>query len=237
MMESEAKVTINKDIVLDFTGLFSNQDGAEPASTGPLAPPSDAQPRTRKPMEQAGELLRSTQPERGARERSLEICRTYQENTKASNRAQTFILKGLQAGENPYKLLLAACECIGHLTGNRTFSVQASDAIETIAGRALLEPQALELELEGIQHRLAMMTRPELEREPEDSRRRIAAAIRVHQQRAGEIEKVLHNRAELEERERLVMAERAAKLERMESDPEYREQVEAAQRATLGLIS
>lgn len=100
-----------------------------------------------------------------------------------------------------------------------------------------MQPDALTIELEGIQSRLAMLTRPELEREPEDSRRRIAAAIRAHRQRAGEIEKILHDRAELEERERLVMAERAEKLERMESDPEYREQVEAAQRATLGLIS
>lgn len=40
------------------------------------------------------------------------------------------------------------------------------------------------------------------ELEPEDSRRRIAAAIRAHRQRAGEIEKVLQDRAELEERKK-----------------------------------
>lgn len=182
-------------------------------------------------------LLREQERRTAAQERALEICRTYQDNIKASGSAQTFILKGLQTGENPYKLLLAACDCIGRLTSNRAFEGQARADIEAITGKALLQPDALTIELEGIQSRLAMLTRPELEREPEDSRRRIAAAIRAHRQRAREIEKILHDRAELEERERLVMAERAAKLERMESDPEYREQVEAAQRATLGLIS
>jgi len=148
-------------------------------------------------------------------ERALQICREYQDNVKKSGSAQTFILKGLQAGENPYRLLLTACECIGHLTGNRVFAAQARKDIEIIAGRGLQEPQALELELEEIQRRLAMMTRPELESEPEDSRRRIAAAIRAHKKRAGEIEKVLRDRAEMEERERLLMAQRAAKLERI----------------------
>lgn len=182
-------------------------------------------------------LQRAQERRTEEQERALQICQTYQDNIKASGSAQTFILKGIQAGENPYKLLLAACECIGRLTSNRAFKEQASADIEAIAGKGLLQPDALEIELEGIQRRLEMMTRPELEAEPEDSRRRIDAAIRAHRQRAGEIEKVLHDRADLEERERRVMAERAAKLERMESDPEYREQVEAAQRATLGLIS
>lgn len=182
-------------------------------------------------------LQREQERRTAAQERALEICREYQDNIKASGSAQTLILKGLQAGENPYKLLLAACDCIGRLTSNRAFKEQARGDIEAIAGKGLLQPDALEIELEGIQSRLAMLTRPELERDPEDSRRRIAAAIRAHRQRAGEIEKLLHDRAELEERERLVMAEGAAKLERMANDPEYREQVEAVRRATLGLIS
>lgn len=196
-MESEAMVTINKDIVLDFTGLFSAQEGAEQTSTSPLGPP----------VEQAKGLLRGTTQKRDARERSLEICRTYQENTKASSSAQTFILKGIQAGENPYRLLLAACECIGRLTSNMAFKEQVRADIEAIAGRGLLQPDALTIELDGIQRRLAMLTRPELEREPEDACRRIAAAIRAHRQRAGEIEKVIQACAEQEERKRLVVVE------------------------------
>lgn len=203
-------------------------EGAETAQDAAQEPVRDKPPAT---------LQREQERRTAEQERALQICREYQDNIKKSGSAQTFILKGIQAGENPYKLLLAACECIGRLTSNRAFKEQASADIEAIAGKGLLQPDALTIELEGIQSRLAMLTRPELEREPEDSRRRIAAAIRTHRQRAGEIEKALQDRAELEERERLVMAERAAKLERMESDPEYREQVEAAQRATLGLIS
>lgn len=218
---------------LDFTGLDSlasrkPQEGAETAQDAAQEPVRDKPPAT---------LQREQERRTAEQERALQICREYQDNIKKSGSAQTFILKGLQSGANPYKLLLAACECIGRLTSNRAFKEQASADIEAIAGKGLLQPDALTIELEGIQSRLAMLTRPELEREPEDSRRRIAAAIRAHRQRAGEIEKILHDRAELEERERLVMAERAAKLERMESDPEYREQVEAAQRATLGIIS
>lgn len=203
-------------------------EGAETAQDAAQEPVRDKPPAT---------LQREQERRTAEQERALQICREYQDNIKKSGSAQTFILKGIQTGENPYKLLLDACECIGRLTSNRAFKEQASADIEAIAGKGLLQPEALEIELEGIQSRLAMLTRPELEREPEDSRRRIAAAIRAHRQRAGEIEKILHDRAELEERERLVMAERAAKLERMANDPEYREQVEAAQRATLGLIS
>lgn len=203
-------------------------EGAETAQDAAQEPVRDKPPAT---------LQREQERRTAEQERALQICREYQDNIKKSGSAQTFILKGIQTGENPYKLLLAACECIGRLTSNRAFKEQTSADIEAIAGKGLLQPEALEIELEGIQSRLAMLTRPELEREPEDSRRRIAAAIRAHRQRAGEIEKILHDRAELEERERLVMAERAAKLERMANDPEYREQVEAAQRATLGLIS
>lgn len=203
-------------------------EGAGAAQDAAQEPVRDRPPAT---------LQREQEKRTAEQERALQICREYQDNIKKIGSAQTFILKGIKAGENPYKLLLAACECIGRLTSNRAFKEQASADIEDIAGKGLLQPEALEIELEGIQRRLAMLTRPELEREPEDSRRRIATAIRAHRQRAGEIEKLLHDRAELEERERLVMAERAAKLERMKNDPEYREQVEAAQRATLGLIS
>jgi len=165
--------------------------------------------------------------------RALEICREYQENKRASNSAQSLILKGIQAGENPYRLLLTACDCIGRLTSNRNFVEQVRGGVEDISGKGLMQPEALEIELEGIRSRLAMLTRTELESEPGETRRRIGVAIRAHQKRAGEIEKVLRDRAEAEDRERLLMAQRAAKLERMEADPAYRAQVEAEQQATL----
>lgn len=59
-----------------------------------------------------------------------------------------------------------------------------------IAGNIKQAIEAHREQAEGIQRRLAMMTRPELEREPEDSRHRIATAIRVYQQRADEIRRI-----------------------------------------------
>lgn len=162
-------------------------EGAGAAQDAAQEPGGDRPPVT---------LQRAQERRTEEQERALQICREYQENIKKSCSAQTFILKGIKAGENPYKLLLAACECIGRLTSNRAFKEQASADIEAIAGKGLLQPDALEIELEGIQRRLEMMTRPELEAEPEDSRRRIDAAIRAHQQRAGEIEKILRDRRE-----------------------------------------
>lgn len=136
-------------------------------------------------------LQREQERRTEAEKKALEVYKEYQKNIRNSESAQTTILKGLQAGENPYKLLLSACECIGYLTSNKAFSEMARGNILEIVGKGLLQPEALEIELEGVKSRLAMLTRPELEAEPPDSRRRIGAAIRAHQKRAGEIERAL----------------------------------------------
>lgn len=48
--------------------------------------------------------------------REAEVYKRYQEATKTSEQARTAITKGLQAGLNPYRLLLIATDCIGKLT-------------------------------------------------------------------------------------------------------------------------
>lgn len=119
---------------------------------------------------------------RDAEARALEVYREYQENTRKSEAAQAAILKGIQAGANPYRLLITACECIGRMSGNRSFADMAGAYIEEITGRGLQEPDALELELEGVRARLAMLRRPELEQTAA-----IRRAITEHERREREI--------------------------------------------------
>ena len=78
-------------------------------------------------------------------------------------------------------------DCIGRITGDSVFAAQSRADLVTVYGKALMQPEALQIELEGVQARLAMLTRPELDAEPEDSRRRIQAAIRAHKKREAEI--------------------------------------------------
>ena len=85
------------------------------------------------------------------------------------------------------KLLLLAVDCIGRITGDSVFAAQSRADLVTVYGKALMQPEALQIELEGVQARLSMLTRPELDAEPEDSRRRIQAAIRAHKKREAEI--------------------------------------------------
>jgi len=63
-----------------------------------------------------------------------------------------------------------------------------------IHGAALQQPEALEIELEGIQARLAMLSRLELDVELEDTRLRTQVAIKIHQRRAEDIEQIMQQR-------------------------------------------
>lgn len=132
-------------------------------------------------------ILREQEGRTEAEERALAICKEKQEAIAQSEAARSSILKGIQAGESTAKLLLLAVDCIGRITGDRVFSEQSRADILTVYGKGLSQPEALQIELEGIQARLAMLTRPELDAEPEDSRRRIQAAIRAHKKREAEI--------------------------------------------------
>lgn len=98
-------------------------EGAGAAQDAAQEPVRDRPPAT---------LQREQEKRTAEQERALQICREYQDNIKKIGSAQTFILKGIKAGENPYKLLLTACECIGRLTSNRAFKEQASADIEDI---------------------------------------------------------------------------------------------------------
>lgn len=109
--------------------------------------------------------------------------REYQENIKRAGELRTAILKGLDAGENPYRLLYMAAECIGRMTGEtKAFAETVKGRITEIYGDGLHDPQAAALELDDVRVRLKMLRRPELE-----YTRNLDAAIRAHEQREREL--------------------------------------------------
>lgn len=115
---------------------------------------------------------------------SAEVYKRYQEATKASEQARTAIIKGLQAGLNPYRLLLTAADCIGKLTGDTVFSSSAHDAITLLYGEVQGDPNALEIELEEVETRLENLRRYQAEHSGE---LRVQGAIRAHESRAADL--------------------------------------------------
>lgn len=128
-------------------------------------------------------LHREQEAQRAENARSLEICKEYNANRAKSGQLTADILKGLNAGENPYILLMKAAECIGLLTGEtRVFSQSVKDRITEIYGQGLTDSRALEIELADVRQRLAMLTRPELEQTAN-----IKNAVRAHKEREQQI--------------------------------------------------
>lgn len=115
---------------------------------------------------------------------SAEVYKRYQEAVKTSEQARTAITKGLQAGLNPYRLLLTAADCIGKLTGDTVFSSSAHDAILLLYGEIEGDPAALEIELEEVETRLENLKRYQAEHSTE---MRVQSAIRQHENRAQEL--------------------------------------------------
>ncbi len=80
-------------------------------------------------------------------DRSLAICREYQQNIKTSSQLQTEILKGAKAGESIYSLFLKAVKAISLMTSNNVFYSQLEGDIRAIYGQGLLDPLPLQIEL------------------------------------------------------------------------------------------
>ena len=128
-------------------------------------------------------LHKKREAQRAENARSLAICQEYNANRAKSGQLTAEILKGLNAGESPYILLIKAAECIGLLTGEtRVFSQSVKDKITEIYGQGLTDSRALEIELADVRQRLAMLTRPELEQTAN-----IKNAVRAHKEREQQI--------------------------------------------------
>lgn len=140
-----------------------------------IGPADDAPPAA--PLQRQQEQAATVEAQAAA------AYREYQENIKRAGELRTAILKGLDAGENPYRLLYMAAECIGRMTGEtKAFAEIVKGRITEIYGDGLHDPQAAALELDDVRARLKMLRRPELEHT-----RNLDAAIRAHEQREHEL--------------------------------------------------
>lgn len=129
-------------------------------------------------------------------DRSLAICREYQQNITTSSQLQTEILKGAKAGESIYSLFLKAVKAISLMTSNTVFYSQLEGDIRAIYGQGLLDPLPLQIELQQVQERLKRLREAE-ERELEaDSRDRIKRAVQAHENRIAELEALIAKGAE-----------------------------------------
>lgn len=118
-----------------------------------------------------------------AHRQSMEVYREYQANIRASELKQAEILKGIRAGADPYDLLLTAVEAIAGMTHNELFLRQAREDLIAIQGEALLEPAPLAWEIETVEHRLEHLRGALAQEEDEEGRRRLAGAVRAHEER------------------------------------------------------
>ena len=116
--------------------------------------------------------------------REAEVYKRYQEAIRTSETARTAITKGLQAGLNPYRLLLTAVDCIGKLTSDTVFSSSAKDTITLLYGEVMGDPQALEIELEDVETRLEHLR---ADQGTTEERMRVQSIIRQHENRAQEL--------------------------------------------------
>ena len=206
---TDNRVEIAEDLILDFTGLFTEKPPEMQVPESPVEPPLDSgeyksSQEREKPAEGlktglAGEqtqapakaLIIESQREEKERKRTLEVYRAYQENTRKSGQLQTEILKGLTAGEDIYSLFLKAVQAISCMTSNTMLYTQAETDIKTIYGAGLLEKPPLKLELEETQTRLQKLTEAQGRERDIDGKQRIGAAIKAHQNRIAELEALI----------------------------------------------
>ena len=200
-MGAEARVAIAEDLVLDFSGLFTGEPPEKQATESPVEPFLGAGEyktltEPQKPVEglteglegqQAKKLYLDAQREREDHQRSLEVYRRYQENTKTREQLQTAILKGLKAGEDVYSLFLKAAKAISLMTSNSLFYSQAEADLIAIYGRGLQQKPPLQREREEAQKRLQRLLEAEQREQPPDSKERIHRAVEAHRKTIAEL--------------------------------------------------
>ena len=200
-MGAEARVAIAEDLVLDFSGLFTGEPPEKQAPESPVEPFLGAGgyktlTEPQKPVDglteglegqQAKKLYLDAQREREDHQRSLEVYRRYQENTKTSEQLQTAILKGLKAGEDVYSLFLKAAKAISLMTSNSLFYSQAEADLIAIYGRGLQQKPPLQREREEAQKRLQRLLEAEQREQPPDSKERIHRAVEAHRKTIAEL--------------------------------------------------
>lgn len=195
------RVTITDNVILDFTGLFSQEEAPESpvepllgagAINNPIEPQKPVQGQINGlEREQAKQLFLQATREQEDHRRSLEVYRTYQENIKTSSTLQTQILKGLKAGEDVYSLFLKAAKAISLMTSNSVFYSQTEEDLKAIYGRGLQEKPPLQIELEEVQGRLQKLIEADKREKDSDSKERIQRAIQAHKNKATELREMI----------------------------------------------
>lgn len=209
MAGAEARVALTDDIILDFGGLFSaanreNQAPRKPQdefleATQYEEPIEEEKPVEGKETAQNGTapfipaltLLRQAEQEANERERSLEICRRYQDNIRVAGGLRTDILKGVRAGEDIHTLFLKAVKAISLMTSDTLFNDQIEADIKAIYGYGLGAKAPLQIELEEVRKRLQKLTEAAQREKEHDSQQRIQAAIKRHKSRITELEELI----------------------------------------------
>lgn len=194
---------------LDFTALNNiplqgaKRDFAEPLEhvEGNLARQLET-PATEPYRSPSGEAesgaIHRLESEKKERENARQMYATYQQNIKRAGMLRSDIAKGLKAGEDPLAILLKAVECISLMTGDTVIYTQSKEDLLAIYGWGLRQPAPLKAELEETQHRLAMLTRPELKDSPPDAQKRIERAIQAHRELIGSLEREIKKGASYE---------------------------------------
>ena len=122
-------------------------------------------------------------------EKTTELYRQEQENIKKAGGLIPEITKGILAAENPLALLLKAINCIGLMTGNNVIYSQSLQDIKTVYGIGLHDPQALEIELQETDSRLAKLWAAINSATPEEQKN-LERAIKEHEQRIEYLKKL-----------------------------------------------
>ena len=145
-------------------------------------------------LEGINKLQREADRKKQDIDRSLAICREYQQNIKTSSQLQTEILKGAKAGESVYSLLLKACKAISLMTSNSVFYSQIEGDIKAIYGQGLLDPLPLQIELQETQERLTRLREAEQRELDGDSKDRIKRAIKAHEAKIADLETLIQRK-------------------------------------------
>lgn len=189
---------------LDFSWLWENtaesppesrSDGLNSIERGNMPAESEEPPENRpEPAAdelKAGRLLSFYEQEREEREKLRRAYSNYQKSIRAAGILRTEILNDVKAGEPAAAILLKAVKCIALMTGDRVFYSTAEGSIKSIYGAGLLERTIIENEIRETRERLQKLQEAlQRDTEPAESRGRIQEAVKAHEARIEELERI-----------------------------------------------
>lgn len=201
MVGAERAVAINENVVLDFSGLFSVDSVEKEAVLSPVEPiltggKYKTLTEQEKPAEghteglegqQAKLLYLENKRQQEERERTLEVYRRYQDNTKTSSQLQKEILKGVKAGADIYGLFLKACKSISLMTSNDLFYNQVEADINAIYGEGFHHQIPLQNRINDTKKRLELLLKAQKCDLKYDSKERINKAIKAHEEQLSQL--------------------------------------------------